>query len=805
MKLNVFRIFSFAIFCFGLIGTTEAQRSDCQHAKSKFKSTKDLNFEVDTRSDSIDITHIDIDLKLLDFSTKVLDGFSIVHFKPKVDGISKITLDLASLTVDSVKNSAGELLTYSQTGFKLKIVLSNTFNTDEETTVTVFYKGVPTSDPNGFGGFLFSGNNYAFNLGVGLSVEPHNFGRAWFPCFDNFVERQSFTTTFRTLGDKKAVCGGMLTFDGVVDGLNVRTWNLSEQIPSYLASVAVANYAQVNNVFNSMLNPQLPVNFHALPSDTTNMKNAFTNLNRLFDSLEVHFGPYRWEKIGYVLVPFNGGAMEHATNVAYPLILANGSTTYQQIMSHELAHSWFGNLATCRTASEMWLNEGFASYIEFLTTEWLSGKTAYTNEVRNNHRSMLNFCHVRDDGYWALSAMPGTQTYGYTTYRKGADVIHSLRSYMGDDAFFDGLKQFVNQYQMTDVSAQDLFESLTNSSGQNMIDFMNDWILQPGWAAFQIDSLNTQPNGNQFETTAHFSQRIKAADHLYNQVPFTITFFGNNFERADRSVIIAPNYSANFTLPFNPVYAVLNIDHRISQAATFDMPTIKNNGLLNLSNGLLEVTTTAVTDSVLLHVEHFWVGKNTDMPLIDGEYMISPDRYWKVGGVRLNQLTASARFTFNGRTNSLSAGWLDHEFINLDTNVVLLYRSATNQPWALHPNYQLNTLSSITDKFGNITVPSLQAGEYALGLKMNINSISNAYQTKELKLFPNPSNGLITLDENGIFDQSNFKFYNEDGKLVLQGKVEFNQINAQSLENGFYLFSIENKSQNRYGKLVIAK
>lgn len=805
MKLNRYFCLAIALICFGFTINTQAQRYDCQHSKSNFKSTKDLNFEIDTRSDSIDITHIDIDLKLLSFTTKVLDGFSIVHFKPKVDSISKITLDLAALTVDSVKNNDGEQVTFSQLGYKLKIVLSAAFNTNEETTVTVFYKGVPTSDPNGFGGFLFSGNNYAYNLGVGLSVKPHNFGRAWFPCFDNFTERQSFTTTFRTLGDKKAVCGGMLTFDNVVDGLNVRTWNLIEEIPSYLASVAVANYAQVNKVFNSLLNPQLPVNFHALPSDTTNMKNSFANLNRLFDSLEVRFGPYRWERIGYVLVPFLGGAMEHATNIAYPLILTNGNTTYQQTMSHELAHSWFGNLATCRTASEMWLNEGFASYIEFLTTEWLSGSQSYINEIRNNHRSMLNFCHVRDDGYWALSAMPGTQTYGFTTYRKGADVIHSLRSYMGDEFFFDGLKQFLNQNQMTDVSAQDLFESLSISSGQDLTDFMNDWILQPGWAAFQVDSLATQPNGSEFQTTANFSQRIKGADHLYNQVPITITFFGNNFEQTNRSVTIAPNYSASFTLPFNPVFAVLNIDHKISQAATFDMPTIKTIGLLNLANGLLEVTTTAVTDSVLLHVEHFWVGKNTDMPLIDGEYMISPDRYWKIGGLRLNQLTASARFTFNGRTNSLSSGWLDNNFINSDTNVVLLYRSSSNQPWALHPNYQLNTLSSVNDKFGNINVPSLQAGEYALGLKLNTSSIGAVYQSKELKFFPNPSNGDIYLDGNAQFEQAQYQIFDEEGKLLLQGKVANNHINAQSLSNGFYLFSIEKGNQHRYGKLLIAK
>lgn len=802
-KLSQALVFVLSLNAIGFNGL--AQKIDCQHAKSKLKTSKDLNFQLDTRSDSVDITHIAIDLKVIDFSSKILEGHSVVTFKPKVDNISKLTLDLASFTIDSVVSASGVMLNFSQSGFKLKINLGETFNIDQETSVRVHYRGVPASDPQGFGGFLFSGQQYAYNLGVGLSVEPHNFGRAWFPCFDNFTERQRFTTTIRTIAPKRAVCGGMLISESIEDGLTVRTWEQSEEIPTYLASVAIADYKEVNQVFNSQLNPQLPVKFHALASDTTNMKNSFTNLKRIFDSLEVKFGPYRWERIGYVLVPFMGGAMEHANNIAYPAVLVNGNTVYQQTMAHEIAHSWFGNLATCRTASEMWLNEGFASYVEFLTTEWLSGKAAYMNEVIANHRQMLNFCHVRDDGYWALSAMPGSHTYGFTTYRKGADILHTLRSYMGDQAFFDGLKNYVDQYQFTDVSAQDLFQSLSTSSGQDLTDFMNDWVLQPGWAAFQIDSMNTTGNSGNFNTQVHFSQRTKATNNPYQNVPFTLTFWGNNFESATRSVNLGPEYTHSFNLSFAPVYAVLNIDNRISQAATFDWRRIKTTGVQNLANGLLEVTTNSITDSAWVHVEHFWVGNDANLGVFNGQYRISGDRYWRIGGVRMNQLNASARFTFNGRTNSLSSGWLDNTFIDVDTNVVLLYRTDPSKAWSVHPNYQLNTLSSITDKFGNISISQLQPGEYALGLKNQTTGISEVDSRKELSIFPNPGQGLITLSTPFSVHQSEFMLFNEEGKLVLTGKVNENQLDARELNSGFYLLQLNVKGQLFYGKVLIQK
>src|SRR5688500_14375916 len=109
-------------------------------------------FQHDTRSDSIDIQHYNINLNITDFSTYVLKGSTDVIFKPLVNGINKIDLDLLALTVDSVKDSDGNPLTWSPQGNGFRVNLSSTYNIGDSTQVTVYYHGVPTTDPT-FGGF----------------------------------------------------------------------------------------------------------------------------------------------------------------------------------------------------------------------------------------------------------------------------------------------------------------------------------------------------------------------------------------------------------------------------------------------------------------------------------------------------------------------------------------------------------------------------------------------------------------------------------------------------------------------------
>ena len=93
---------------------------------------------------------------------------------------------------------------------------------------------------------------------------------------------------------------------------------------------------------------------------------------------------------------------------------------------------WFGDLVTCARAEEMYINEGFAEYMSYMFLETVYGRPRYMQEVRDNHRTMVHNSHLTDEGWWALADMPQDFTYGTITYNKGADVLHTLRSYLGD-------------------------------------------------------------------------------------------------------------------------------------------------------------------------------------------------------------------------------------------------------------------------------------------------------------------------------------------------------------------------------------
>jgi aminopeptidase N len=231
-----------------------------------------------------------------------------------------------------VVNTTGNLAyTYNDT--LLTVSLGLLLTVADTSEVTVYYHGIPKQDASGWGGFYFQGN-YAYNLGVGFDANPHNYGRVWFPCFDNFVERSTFEFNMITAGGKKAHCNGALISENVISGDTiVRKWVMNDEIPSYLVCVAIADYATVYQSHNGLLGT-IPIELVARPSDTTNLKNSFLHLPDAIDIYETGYGPYRWNKIGFSLVPFNSGAMEHATNIAYPLSAANGTLSNETLMAH---------------------------------------------------------------------------------------------------------------------------------------------------------------------------------------------------------------------------------------------------------------------------------------------------------------------------------------------------------------------------------------------------------------------------------------------------------------------------------------
>ena len=570
-----------------------------------------------------------------------------------------------------------------------------------------------------------------------------------------------------------------------------------------MASVAVGSYTQVNKIYNGINGP-VPIILTAAAADTANVKNSLINLNTALSTFENRFGPYLWNRVGYALVPFNSGAMEHATNIAYPISLADGTLNYQSVYAHELSHHWFGDLATCRTQEDMWLNEGWARYCEFLFTESLSGYTNSLKEIRTNHEDNLHFNHVKEGGYLTLSNIPFEYTYGDHVYNKGADVAHTMRGYMGDSLFFYSIKIYLSQNKFKDVSSADFRDALTAASGMDMTNFFNDWVFHPGWPHFSIDSFNVAPSGQNYNVTVYVKQKLTGAPNYYTNVPLEVTFKAADWtEQTQHLVMSGATASFNFTVPFAPVFAALNMGEKISHAVAPDFKKIKTAGGYNFINAKMNITVQSISDSAFVRVEHNYTApdgfKGCCRP-----YRLSPNRYWKVDGILPAGFKAKAAVNYEGRTLSFSGNyWLDNDLINTyEDSLVLMYRKNAADDWNIYPYYTKNMVGNNNDKRGIITIDTLKLGEYTFAMKdysLGILNKQTSEKNSEIKVFPNPSKDLLTVDftasEIRIPINAVLIITDTSGKIIYKEKLTPLQnnlnIKTSAFSSGVYFITIK--------------
>jgi aminopeptidase N len=763
-----------------------------------------------SRSDSIDILDYNIHLNITDFINKKISGFCTVTFKSKLDNIPQLYLDLLKLNIDSVTQN-GQLLSFSYSDSVLLIVdLLTALNTGDSSAVNVFYHGTPQQDASGWGGFYFS-TDYAYNLGVGFAADPHVYGRVWFPCFDNFVERSTYHFSITTVNTKMALCNGEL-ISGIDNGDGTKTWNwkLDQTIPTYLACVAIGSYSPAYFNYYGIADT-IPVQLGAVASDTVNMKNSFIHLTDALFTYENAFGPYRWNKVGYSLIPFTGGAMEHATNIGYPQFMANGNTDWENFYAHELSHHWFGDLVTCETAEDMWLNEGWAVYCEYLFFEHVYGKEKYDEQVAANHAYVVHLVHtpLGDGQYFPVSGVPQDYTYGRTVYDKGADVVHTLRSYMGDSLFFHCVTNYLTDRQFSAANSYNLRDDLSSCSGIDLTDFFDDWIFARGFAQFSIDSMQVAPAGGQYSVNVYIKQRLDHAPHYYNHVPLEITFMNDQWEEITLTTVMNGRcgiFSA--MLPFNPVYAGLDLQEKISDAVTADTKTITGTGSVTFVNGAMTLTISSLSDSAFLRIEHNYAPPDGFKTSVSNLH-ISDYHYWKVDGIFPMTFDAASLIHYDGTTSG--SGYLDNTLItNSEDSLVVLYRASPRYDWTIQTDVTQNFLGTHNDKRGLFTINHLQKGEYALGIfdhnkidsvdqnagdPCNFLSVPPANEKEEgsLLVFPNPADQTVTvsIDSDGW---NNFEIYNLYGQRMysenLPPSAEKRTLSVRNWPRGTYLLRL---------------
>jgi aminopeptidase N len=448
-------------------------------------------FEASGAGANIDIKYHRFEWQV-DPAVRYIRGAVTTYFTA-VSSMSQMTFDLDNaLKVDSVKQRGSKLL-FSQLADKtMQITLSQNLAVGAFDSVTVYYQGVPPQ--TGFGSFTQRLRN-GTKPEIWTLSEPYG-SRDWFPGKSDLIDKiDSIDVIVQCPPQYRVASNGLLIRELMVnDTTKLFHWKHRYLIANYLVAFAVTDYVQYidkaklsrgdsMNILNYVYTEKLA------ESQSGSYKTAFAM--RLFDSLFVEY-PFKKEKYGHAQCGFGGG-QEHQTMAFMGNVFEAG------LIAHELAHQWFGDKITCGSWQDIWLNEGFATYLTGLYYQyvepdyWLSWRTSTLTAATNPTNGSV---YVDD------TTSVGRIFSGALSYNKGARVLHNLRFKLGDSAFFAGIRRYQNDPSVIYGFARtaDLKRNLEAVSGQNLTEFFNDYIFGQGYPSFEVNACKGEVYGRFFGT-----------------------------------------------------------------------------------------------------------------------------------------------------------------------------------------------------------------------------------------------------------------------------------------------------------------
>lgn len=746
-----------------------------------------------SHSDVIDVLEYSIVLDISDIENSFIQGYTDIRFLPIQENTSIIYLDLQNLNVDSIVSEAYPIESFDYNDTLISINLETPISPSDEVTFRVYYNGNPQMDPSGWGGFYFM-SGYAFNLGVGFDDVPHNYGRVWFPCNDDFIDRAIYNTIITTKPEHTAVCAGEL-IELTQDPESLKKtyfWRIEETLPTYLVSVSVGSYVLLSHIYHG-IERDIPVEFYIYPGDSAHTAQSFVNIDSVLSIYEHKFGAYKWNRVGFVSVPFSSGAMEHATNIAMGRAFIDGTLSYEDLFYHELAHMWFGDAITCSSAEDMWINEGWATYCETVYMEFLKGKSYSLTYRRKYHETVLRYYHIQDGGFHALFPMDQSLTYSRTVYEKGASVAHALRGYLGEDLFFEAMTEFVNQNIYNSVSSYDMRDFLTNYTGIDMTDFFNDWVFTGGFVHYSIDSTQIVQNGENYDVTVYMKQKLRGRTEFANSNRVEVSFIDADLSADTQLMEFDGEFGVQtFTVPFSPIITLCDYNERMSDATIDETKFLTTAGTKTYTYNYFKASVQNIveTDTVLLRITHNWAAPDTFKNQIPG-LIIANHRYWTVEGNFPPTFLTKGEFAYSTVLNSGLTGYLDNDFItNSLDSIVLLYRPNRATEWTVEPASNHTIMKKLT-------VDSLKNGEYSLGIydwELYVKNKQNII-VNNVSIFPNPNEGLFYLNFGEEFSGL-ISIYDMSGRIVFSNDYNYDEeiifVELSSLPDGLYLINAKN-------------
>jgi len=498
---------------------TTTVENETRAAEKKFNGTKNLN------TGNYDLKYHRLDL-LVNPNAAFIEGDITSYFEAKED-LDEITFELSDNMIVSEVMQRGSALAFSQNSDdEVVITLPVTQNIGVLDSLTISYSGNPIS--SGFGSFEQSTHNG--DPIVWTLSEPYG-ALVWWPCKqdlnDKIDEIDLYITTpqFNPSNEEYFVAANGLEQSQVVNGAN-KTTHFKHQyaIPAYLVAIAVTNYEIYSHVVDNNGNPFDIVNY-VYPEDLSSAQSSTpvtVDIMNLFADLFEEY-PYSNEKYGHAQFGWGGG-MEHTT-VSFMGGFSRG------LIAHELAHQWFGDKITCGSWQDIWLNEGFATYLSGLTIRNLDGESYY----KSWRTSKINSATSYTSGAVYVPAQDTTDVgrvfSSRLSYNKPSMVLHMLSREMGEEIFFEAVQAYLADpnFAYGYAKTPDFQAKMEEVGGEDLTEFFNDWIYGEGYPSYTVEW--GRINATQISVVINQVQSHNSVSFFEAPVPLKI--FGSGGEEID--------------------------------------------------------------------------------------------------------------------------------------------------------------------------------------------------------------------------------------------------------------------------------